>query len=107
MDYKKIEKYNRNVLEKKVMLYDKEKVVISQSKGKEYSKIVLTKYELKKLLDEIIIKFSASVYSYSIIEKILNCLKKINFNSYDIKDLLNIVNEMLNLLQTNSKKQLI
>ena len=104
---KKIEKYNRNVLEKKVMLYDKEKVVISQSKGKEYSKIVLTKYELKKLLDEIIIKFSASVYSYSIIEKILNCLKKINFNSYDIKDLLNIVNEMLNLLQTNSKKQLI
>ena len=101
---KKIDKYIQNITDKKTMIINSDNVIIAQSKNDKCKCIELTRQELVSLYNEIIRKYSSSVYSYSVINSIVENAKLIDFMSFNVQDMIIIVSELLNLLQTNSRK---
>ena len=100
---KKIEKYISNNDERQLMDESNEKIILYVSNRKNEN-MILTKYELYELYNEICKKFSTKAYSYGLINKIVEQLVKTEILKLEIKDLIYLNSELLKLLQTNSRK---
>lgn len=101
---KKLDKYNDNIAKDSKMAYHDDYVVIAPARDEKCKEIILSKNELLKLLNEIKLKFSKSVYKFSVIINIVEKLNAITVDSFNLLELIKINNELLKLLQTNTRK---
>lgn len=100
---KKIEKYNDNLAKKNIMIVNEDNVIISPAKDHKCNSVVLHRNELEKLYFDIKNKYQLKIYSFSTIKTIYNQMP-IDLSNFSIQNLIELLSELLNLLQTNSRK---
>lgn len=98
---KNIDKYNNQVQMEIPMEKMEDKIIVSTSSNKK-ADIMISTDDCIYVLDEIKKAYSKSIYSYKIIEKIVNKLNSIT--KLTIKEYIQLITELLKLLKTNTRE---
>lgn len=100
-----IDKYNKQLSNKINMLNRGEnEIVVSPARSKKNEEIIIRKFELEFLFEEIIKIFKKGIYTYSVISNtIVDKLDNKVFESFSIENQINCLNELLGLLKCNER----
>ena len=100
---KKIEKYYDNLKLGNVMNVQEDSIIIAQPKNDECKGIKVLKEEVIDLLFNIQRIYLRDIYDYSIVHSAMNLIDD-KIKDFSVTDLINLVNEFLKILKTNSRE---
>ena len=98
-----IDKYINNLKNKVVMINDDNHVVVSKAKNDDCKEIIIKNEDLNKLVKNILNKFTNKKYSFGTIEGLNTNIDINKILNLTITDKIYVINELLQLLKTNSK----
>lgn len=106
---RKIDKYNEKIKRKCAEEPIDNSILVSPAKvlknGKTTKEIVITMNDCLSLLEEIKIMYSKNIFAFPPIIKLIKALNEIpDFTKYNIKELVEMISQILLLLKTNERK---